>query len=80
MGPTFLVSGVILTRVDLVNQPVSDYVFGCYYTCRIIVVVVVVIFDHGLLFELEVVCLDFMRYVGDVLTNVDLGTDCEMVN
>ena len=40
----------------------------------------VVIFDHGLLFELEVVCLDFMRYVGDVLTSVDLGTDCETVN
>ena len=35
--------GLILTRVDLVTQPVTYFVFGYIVTCRIIIFIVVVV-------------------------------------
>ena len=47
----------MLTRVDLVTQPVAYLVFGQYVTCRFIIYVLLL--DIGILFGLEVVFLDF---------------------
>ena len=64
--------GLILTRVDLVTQPVAYLVFGQSITCCCISYVLFVILDIGYY-------LDALRYLvimsifGDVLTKVDWG-------